>query len=610
MKAQLSIFFTCTLLFFAACSDRNNPTRNSSKEINELKINVLSEDMHAESPYIRLIAEYEDWIIADIVHDGLENDSSRSFVFMSQNEQIGYYLYATPSYVLMSQFTDDPTESLMNGNVLLTSFDDKYTYVRVVKNLFGNIEILSTKAVPNENAAPKMPQRNNDYFTGLGKSIYESMSKHFKAGAEEISDATGVLAWLPNNIGGAGSTLGSIWSALAFSASLHQIYDYNPELKEALNENIEVDTRFYVKMALSSDRYLALAIKAFDWISSKTEIGKEWLSDGELEVENGDYGSVQYPMFSSSRMINSNNNVQIISTLKPAYIVRHSVSNITETSAEVHVSIETTGSQSYFSSMGVVYTNYITGEKKEVALSSYGQTVTLSGLEPCTSYMCYAYVKTIGETYTSSAELFTTEGQLQLIPSSLNFSSKGGKEIVMLSISEEHVASLSVTGPGWCQLSYNSPAGAFIVTVPESEKERDGVVKVNVKLLGGETKTAQLPIAQTSNTWDNTNWVFGGNVTTTGFGESSTQYAELTLRINSIANNDYSLSSAGTNLSCHLSEDSNHVLNGSFSYSMQDVTATWSMTIQRTGATTATCAIDFSNGGIHQYGTLNGTLIE
>ncbi len=615
MKTKLfTLLFACiTGLFMLSCSpnDNNNPNNPSSKPVHKLTIDVLSENIQAEAPYIRLIAEYEDWIILDIMHDGLKKDSSRSFVFMSKEEQIGYYFYATPSFVIMSQFTNDPTKSLANGNVLLTSSDDKYTYVRVVKNILGEYEILSEKAVPNEKLIQKMPQKNNDYFTGLGKSIYETMSKHFKAGAEEINDATGVLAWLPNNVGASGSSLGTIWSSVAFCASLYQIYDYNQELKDELSENIEVDDRFFVKMLLSSNKYVALAIKAYDLIAKGTEIGKEWLSNGKLEVENEDYGSVQYPMFSSSRIINTNNNVQTISTLKPAYIVRHSVSGISETSAKVYVSIEAIGSQSYVSSMGLVYTNYTNGEKKEVPLSSFGQTVTLSRLEPCTSYMCYAYVKSMGETYTSPAELFTTTGQLQLIPSSLNFSSEGGKEIVMLSISEENVASLTVTGPSWCQLAYNSPAAAFIVTVPESEKERDGVVKVNVKLLGGETKTAQLPIAQTANTWDNTNWVFGGNVTTTAPGMSPINgYMEMNLRINSIANNDYTLSTSGVTLSCSLSQESIHVLRGTFSTSYDGMGFEWDIIITRTSRTTATCKLDYSHNGVHQYGTLNGTLIE
>lgn len=617
MKTKLIILLASSLLIATSCSNKdknNNPETESpsQKQVHELTINVLSEDRQAESPYIRLMAECDGWVLFDIMHDGLENDSSRSFVFMSTEEQIGYYFYATPSFVLMSQFTDDPTESLVNGNVLLTSSDDKYTYVRVVKNILGQYDILSEKAVPIENLARKMPQRNNDYFTGLGKSTYESMSKHFKAGAEEINDATGILAWLPNKIGSAGSTIGSIWSALAFSASLHQIYDYNPELKEELNEQIEADNRFFVKMLLSSNKYVSLAIKAFDAITMGTIIGKEWLSDGKLEVENEDYGSVQYPMFSSSRVVNTNNNVQTISTLKPAYIVRHSVSNISETSAEIYVSIDATGSQSYISSMGVVYTNYTTGERKEVALSSMSQTITLSELDPCTSYMCYAYVKSMGERYTSSAELFTTKGQLQLIPSSLNFSSQGGKEIILLSISEEIVSSLAVTGPSWCQLAYNSPAAAFIVTVPEYGKERNGVVNVRVQLKGGETKTAQLPVAQTANTWDNTSWVFGGNITTTGWGESSTDYMEITLRINSIANNDYALSISGASLSptVSLSEDEGHQLHGYFSFTFDGSTAVWNLDITRTSETTATCHLDCSANGVHQYGTLNGTLIE
>ena len=612
MKTKLFTLLACLGLFFVSCTfvEQNNPDNPSQQKVHELTIDVLSEDIHKDSPYIRLMAECDEWILFDIKHDGLENDSSRSFVFLRKDVQIGYYLYATTEFVLMSQFTDDPTESLSAGNVLMTTSDGNYTYVRVIKNILGDYEILSEKAIPNEKAAAQMPQKNNDYFTGLGKSIYGKISEHFKAGAEDINDATGILAWLPCKVGASGSSIGSIWSAVAFNASLHQIYEYNPDLKEALSEEIEVDDRFFVKMALCSNRYIGLAVKVYDVITKGTKIGMEWLSQNKVEVEDDDYGSVVYPMFSSSRVIDTNRNVQIIAEQTPAYIVTHSVSAITETSAEVYVSINATGSQSFISSMGLVYTNYITGEKKEIELSSLSQTVKLTGLTPCTTYLCYAYVKSMGETYSSSAEFFNTEGKLQLTPSSLNFSSAGGTEIVSLSLTPEYIASLQVSGPSWCQLSYNSPAAAFIVTVPESNTEREGVINVTVKLVGGETKTAQLPITQTAITWDNTTWKFGGNVTTTGYGETNTGYLEMILQINDIANHDYSLTSSGVSFAFSVSSYDESHINGSFSYTYDGATAVWNVVITRTSETTATFSLDCSAGAVHQYGTLNGTLIE
>lgn len=615
---RLIPFLVLLVPILFSCESKNVPHNpqesengNKSTTYKDLKIHVLSEEIKKESPYIRLIAEYEGWILLDIAHDGLKNDSSRSFVFLSQTEQVGYYFYVNNNAVLMSQFTNDPTESLFSNNVLLTSFDDEYTYVRVVKDFLGEYKIISERSVKNEQTAMKLPQKHSDYFTGLGKSIYQKMSSHFTSGAEEINNSTGLLGWLPDGIGSAGNTVGTIWSVFAFNASLKQIYDCNPELEEELQEDIEVDNRFFVKMALSSNKYAALASVVHNAISTVSKIGQIWSYEGKITVEEDDYSDVVYPMFSSSRVVNQSPNLQIISSMKPAYVVTHSVDRISENSADVYVSIMPNGYQEYISSMGLVYTNYLTGEKKEIGLSSLSQTVTLTGLSPCTSYMCYAYVTSMSGTYRSSSALFTTEGKLQLIPSSLNFSSLGGTEIVSLSIAVEGVASLKVNGPDWCRLSYNSPAAAFVVTVPKSEIARNGNVEVQVQLIGGETKSAILPISQTADTWDGTNWAFSGEVTTTGPGMPAiTGPLEMNLKINNLANNDYTLSTSGTQLSCSLSQESAQVLKGSFSYSYDGITAVWHLTITRTSSTTATCKLDYSLDGVHQFGTLNGVLIE
>ena len=93
MKTKLFTLLACLGLFFVSCTfvEQNNPDNPSQQKVHELTIDVLSEDIHKDSPYIRLMAECDEWILFDIKHDGLENDSSRSFVFLRKDVQISFF---------------------------------------------------------------------------------------------------------------------------------------------------------------------------------------------------------------------------------------------------------------------------------------------------------------------------------------------------------------------------------------------------------------------------------------------------------------------------------------------------------------------------------------
>jgi len=630
---QLFAAFILSCAVLVSCKDNTYPDTNSggssggsggggsnpTKTERKLTIRVLGEQVQKSTPYIRVCAECEDWVILDVNQDGLTHNESRSFVFLSQSEKIGYYVYATPSISIISQFTDNIDGALENGNVLFVSSEGKYIRYAVVNSLLTNPTILSQTLIESQDDnSSKMPVKNGDYFDDLGASVYRTFSKHFKQGSEEISNSFGLLSWtnLPSV-----NALTSIWSSYVFAASLHEIYDYNPDLQEELQEDIREDTGFFVKMTLlSSNKYIAYVAQVADVIMGHTIIGEYWDRAGKVEkIEEEEGSDYYYPMFSSSRIVDINyNNIRIIEDEKQEYAIKLRLKSVSETSATFDIDIkDVVGNQAYISYMRLRL-EPPSGQAMYTDFYSMSTTLTVSDLMPFTEYYARVEIESMGKQCNSNIISFITKGQLELYPNSLTFPLEGGSRLVALrNISEDMLKSFSVTGPSWCKIEQS--ATSFFVDVAANKTKRSGTLNVTAILADDSKLTASLPVTQEGSDtgWDGTAWKFSGNVTTSGSGNSVTQYGEIELRVNSIVNNDFSITSAGYELmesNRRISVDENNQLFVEGSMSADGISIQVSLKVVRHTETTATgyYAASTRSGGevISQSGTLNGVRID
>ena len=256
-----------------------NDKDNSFRETCNLEINVLSEDTVTGFPATRLMAESDDWVMFDIEHDGLEHDSTRSIVFMHKTEPVGYYLYAMKNLVVMAEFTDNPLENFYGGNVIVTACHEDYTHCCVVRDIFGDQEIISETVVDNQSEEQPnlLMAKDDDYFDDLGASIYRTISKHFKEAAQTIEDVFVKYSF------GAGQTVAKFWSSVVFAVSLNQIHSYNPDLQEEIQEEIEQDNRYFINLTLKRQKWYSLGNMVYEKLKSGIEIGKKWFSNNEIK---------------------------------------------------------------------------------------------------------------------------------------------------------------------------------------------------------------------------------------------------------------------------------------------------------------------------------------
>lgn len=602
--------------FIISCRDANAPEESQNKpttsNLIERKITtyVLGEDIHKTSPYIRAISECEGWLMMDIVHDGLTHDQSRSFVLLSQTQQLGYYIYTTPSITILSQFTNNIDEGLLHGNVMFMSIEGEYIRYAVVNSLLENPTIVSQTMIKPVSETPNNAPRARS-GESLGASIYRTMSRCFRSGSEEISDKLGWTSWLPGEPG----NIASVWSSSIFAASLSRITDYNPDIAdEAYDEVIENNTFFLKQSILSANKYTSLASTAFNLITKHSIIGKLWNDNNEIEetVSDGE-SDYTYPMFSSSRTMDQryNTSVQVVVDQKQDYAITLTCDNVTENSATFHIRIEDlVGTMGFISSMKLRVEAF-SGETQYVDFYDMSPTITVPDLKPLTGYYARVEMYAKGTECNSPIVTFVTKGQLELNPNKLIFPLTGStKEVSLKDIDEEILKSYTVTAPSWCAIEQSNTS--FAVKVAANKTKRTGTITVSAILIDGTKLTSSIEVTQEEIklTWDNTKWKISGDVTTSGFGESATAYGELRLTINSVANNDFTWTTGDVDLADHISVNEAGQLYVTGSLTMDGSTAHWSMTMTRTSETTATCDFRGDNGPVSQHGTLSGVLLE
>ena len=621
-----------TLLF--SCKDKNSPSAGGGGgggnggggndepteelQVREVSIHVLNEEIVRQEPYIRATMQCEDWLFLDVANDALTHNESRTFVMLNQNDRLGYYVFATPTVTILSQFTgSNMLADFSQGNVMVISTEGEYIRYAVVNDFMNNPTIVSQSLVKDEEQASNaISIRKASMEKSLGAAIYETMSRHFRAGSEEISEKMGWTSWLP----GQGGNVAGIWSSVIFAVSLGQITDCNPDLAEEVEMERAYNDLFFMKMSIKSVKEVGLVATAYDLIVNHSVIGKIWGQSGDIEEKQVDESpEYSYPFYDASEVLDQryDYSMSVVEEARPDYAITLSYGDVTETSANFYISIkDLVGTMAFISSMRL-RVETAAGEAQYFDFYAMSTTINVSTLQPLTEYYARVEIYTKGTECCSNIVHFTTKGMLVLHPDQLSFTPQGGTKFVALqNMNSEIMKSFSVAAPSWC--SIQKDALSFAVNVGAYQGQRNGTITVTAVLMDNTQVTASIPVKQEERSWDGTEWMLSGNVTThfpvPVDGKSSiTESCDTELIIRSVANNDFAWISQGQVILQNgtLSVNASNQLTINGSVTAEGVSIQIKLVATRTGEETITVTYNATGGNSStQDGNFTGYLMN
>lgn len=637
MKNSFALIVSMLVMIFVGCesngpsavgggSSSGGSSNDSETEYAEshVTIHVLSEEVNATSPQIRLIAELENWYMLDVTSDGLSHRDAHAFVLLCKDEMTGWFLYGSPTVVTMFPFSN--TDELLNPAkaIVIAENEQGYSISAVQDIMTENYQIILTSQV-DKDKMEQLPKRQNttmdDYFDEYNKSILSTFKRIFskmKSDIGNVGDAAELAEF--DDV----SLLTDIYTKIAISMAEMQLYSFNPDLQEELEIRCKemivsaIIEKIYAKIVPLPARMIAKFIYS---AVLNTKIGQKWFGEGEIKEEEEEGGSY-YPIFTMGYHADQSLYPRMaeIQTIPHKYSLSISKREVTENTASFNVSCRDNGYYATITSMGLEYVNLSTGERNRLSVDLFDSPITITGLSPFTTYSVAAYLRCVtdSEVYSEWVDI-TTTGELVLTPTSLTFSPQGGSKLVAINVPETSISSWSVTGPSWCSIEKGTTS--FFVDVPEYSSNRTGNIKVTVKLIDNTSLSATLPVKQEMTLWNNTNWDFSGTLTMMmdGLGgETSTYEDHFHLEIYDVESNQFSFSGSefvSYNPKIRVDENNNLITEGDYTFTDSGFAADyhWTLTIQRTGNTTAkakfsgACSVSDHQAGMNMKGTIKGT---
>ena len=585
-------------------------------------IHVLSEEVNATSPQIRLIAEHENWYMLDVTSGGLSHRDAHAFVLLCKDEMTGWFLYGSPTVVTMFPFSN--SDELLNPAkaIVIAENEQGYSISAVQDIMTENYQIILTSQV-DKDKMEQLPKRQNttmdDYFDEYNKSILSTFKRIFskmKSDIGNVGDAAELAEF--DDV----SLLTDIYTKIAISMAEMQLYSFNPDLQEELEIRCKemivsaIINKIYAKIVPLPARMIAEFIYS---AVLNTKIGQKWFGEGEIKEE--EEGGSYYPIFTMGYHADQSLYPRMaeIQTIPHKYSLSISKREVTENTASFNVSCRDDGSYATITSMGIEYVNLSTGERNRLSVDLFDSPIVITGLSPFTTYSVAAYLRCVtdSEVYSEWVDI-TTTGELVLTPTNLTFSPQGGSKLVAINVPETSISSWTVTGPSWCSIEKGTTS--FFVDVPEYSSNRTGNIKVTVKLVDNTSLSATLPVKQEMTLWNNTSWDFSGTLTMIMDGETYTYEDYFHLEIYDVESNQFSYS--GSNLVSYnpkirVDENNNLIIEEDYTFTDFGITYSqhWTHTIQRISNTTAKTTLSGSNSvsnqtGMSVKGTYYGNLVE
>lgn len=582
-------------LFTTMCSKHDSLSINEDEAI-KMEVSFLTGCDTIQSPTARLVINLLDFSLIEIYDPN--NKDILSYHYMDSYTGQSLMIMVSTENIVITEF--DPISGKKGDTALVSSIRNGLNRLDLCKVDWRKETFDIEMSVALEESSPELKTKADEF----DEEIRETLVKHFSTFSEKISDLGNEISFLGPIANGA-TIVCDIYTYYAIPTIQASLHENEPAKQEEIINKAAISyvmdfitDRIYIKgltIPMSLSQVLFILKKTSNILPDL-----EWtLSKNYEEYEEGEE-SVQYYMFTSNKCITSSINT-IVQELPDddTFTLTVSVSNITETSADVSGSYNlSVGSGGYYIDMGICY--YPEGSSSKQYISSTDlKTVTINGLTEATSYEATTYIKTLATTYSSLAASFTTKGiRFNTSKSELSFDAKGGTEHIDITIGDKSTWEVTAA-PKWCTTKVDK--NSLTVSVKDSDKEREGEIVLTCTNMYGESENHLIGINQNQIGWDGTSWTFNGEISfTSGSGRDS--YTEtfplenMQLNIIDVAQNDFRLIMEGDEdyiNEIYLDNDKNLILKQSMNgkYNGVKVNGAIVYTFTRTGESTASGVI-------------------
>lgn len=503
-----------------------NSDVESTSDKHYMQMYMVGEKYNGHVPFPCTVMDYDDWAIVRFTTDGMKETKVLPFLCVHKTEDLSFLILGYDDCVVLAEY--DLLKASLGEHAVFMSSDgeyNKYTFVKIGFDIDGTpisytpyTEMVTEAENDSRRKVQSYSGYTDDFMSETALLLHKHLSE-FDSKVSNMVDFVGEFGKLK------GVQLEPVKSALSAAITVAKMGLLDiPGVNEEAKEVIRNDIGETVTLGLFSgpvDKAYSFTKQIFEktvsgakWLGKNKDVVNNYITKSKEELEQEEE---EFPMFSGRQVDLVSIERNTYGCQPPKYIVKLRLDNVGETTAKVYASY-TFGfdaQMSFVSDMGIECWNTSTGEKTTTPWNNIGY-VTLENLESLTNYTCCAYMKSFGETYRSNFVDFTTNGNLTLHPSSLQFPEQGGYKDVEFSVRRELISSWSFSAPNWCKVEKYDDW--FRVNVEPNTKTSplSGDITINMQLKSGKQTKATLPVTQdkatnhetSSGGWDGTSWSF------------------------------------------------------------------------------------------------------
>lgn len=481
----LSILISVTL----SCSS-DEPQRgviengDQEESCDSIEFMLLTNIEQQSQPIPRLMISYGDWSIVEIADRN--NPGLITLQFLNKNDKSSVLVVADNERATFVDY------DVMNGTVgdivyVIQNKNDSICGMKLNMNWDTNgYEVIESTIIPNHATSKMLSRSFQEDNDDIRKLVYDMLSN--------LENKISI-------IGLTGNAICEVWTNLVLPIARYQLYSDDPEkLEEIAGDVFSGNLKDYIiNIFLTDDIQQALSIVSVllknsnlpnlsriielinNNIISKVEDPQEVLSPFSRTVD-------------FSKQLHKTN-TEAFSGYYNKYALSVSVSNVTETTAEVYGTFdELDGIGSYISEYGFRY-GIVGGNAKTEKVSTFPTKLMLTNLQPGTQYWIVSYIRNYGTDFVSPKKYFTTDATFELYPSSLTFEADGGEKAVSVTLPNDDWTWSISSCPSWCEIS-GEARNSFFVKADASSSDREGVIEVTAHSSFGNTVTQSLLVQQ------------------------------------------------------------------------------------------------------------------